>query len=47
MSMFLNPVDRINTKMKIRDILIQALGDRHMKDGIISVKENGRIYNEQ
>ena len=47
MSMFLNAVERINTKMKIRDVLIQALGDRYKKDGIISVKEDGRIYNEQ
>jgi len=47
MSMFLNPVERINTKMKIRDLLIQALGDRYKKNGIIDVKEDGRIFNEQ
>ena len=47
MSMFLNPVERINTKMKIRDLLIQALGNRYKKNGIIDVKEDGRIFNEQ
>ena len=47
MSMFSDPVQRINTKMKIRDVLIQALAERYKKDGIISVKEDGRIYNEQ
>jgi len=47
MSMFLNPVERINTKMKIRDLLIQSLGDRYKRDGIIDVKEDGRIFNEQ
>lgn len=47
MSMFSNPIERINTKLKIRDVLIQALSDRYKKDGIISVKEDGRIYHEQ
>jgi len=47
MSMFLNPAERINTKLKIRDVLIYALGARYKKDGIIDVKEDGRIYNEQ
>lgn len=47
MSMFSNPVERINTKVKIRDVIIQALSDRYKKNGIISVKEDGRIYNEQ
>lgn len=47
MSMFSNPLERINTKMKIRDVLIQSLGDRYKKDGIISVKEDRRIFNEQ
>ena len=47
MSMFSNPAERINTKMKIRDVLIKALGDRYKKDGIIDVKEDGRIFNEQ
>jgi 2',3'-cyclic-nucleotide 2'-phosphodiesterase (5'-nucleotidase family) len=47
MSMFLNPVERINTNMKIRDLLIQAIGDRYKRDGIIDVKEDGRIFNEQ
>ena len=47
MSMFSNPVERINTKMKIRDLLIHALSDRYKKDGIIDVKEDGRIFNEQ
>ena len=47
MSMFLNPADRINTKMKFRDLLIQALNDRYIKDGILDVKLDGRIYNEQ
>lgn len=47
MSMFSNPVERINTKLKIRDVLIQALSDRYKRDGIIDVKEDGRIFNEQ
>lgn len=47
MSMFINPVERINTKVKIRDLLIQAIGDRYKRDGIIDVKEDGRIFNEQ
>ena len=47
MSMFLNPIERIDTKMKIRDILITSLSDQYKKDGIISVKEDGRIFNEQ
>jgi len=47
MNMFLNNVERINTKMKIRDLLIQALGDRYKRDGIIDVKEDGRIFDVQ
>jgi 2',3'-cyclic-nucleotide 2'-phosphodiesterase (5'-nucleotidase family) len=47
MSMFLNPIDRINTKMKIRDLLIQNLSDRYKKEGVLSVKLDGRISNEQ
>ncbi|HZL11324.1 MAG TPA: 5'-nucleotidase [Prolixibacteraceae bacterium] len=46
MSMFLNPAERININIKFRDVLIQSLSDRYKKDGIISVKEDGRIYNE-
>jgi 2',3'-cyclic-nucleotide 2'-phosphodiesterase (5'-nucleotidase family) len=47
MSMFQNPIERINTKMKIRDLLIQALGERYKRNGIIDVVEDGRIFNEQ
>lgn len=47
MSMFSNPAERINTKMKIRDLLIKVLNDRYKKDGILDVKEDGRIFNEQ
>ena len=47
MSMFLNPIERINTKMKIRDLLIESLALRYQKDGIIDVQEDGRIFNEQ
>jgi 2',3'-cyclic-nucleotide 2'-phosphodiesterase (5'-nucleotidase family) len=47
MSMFSNPVERINTKMKIRDVLIKSISDRYKKNGIIDVKEDGRIFNEQ
>lgn len=46
MSMFANPADRIDTKLKIRDDLITVLGNRYKKSGIITVKEDGRIYNE-
>lgn len=47
MDMFSNPVERINTTLKIRDVLIQTLSDRYKRDGIIDVKEDGRIFNEQ
>lgn len=47
MNMFLNPVERIDTKMKIRDLLILALGERYKREGIIDVVEDGRIFNEQ
>ncbi len=47
MSMFSNPLERINTKLKIRDVLIEALSQRYKRDGIIDVKEDGRIYHEQ
>ena len=47
MSMFLNPIDRINTKMKIRDLLIRELSDRYKNEGILNVKLDGRISNEQ
>jgi 2',3'-cyclic-nucleotide 2'-phosphodiesterase (5'-nucleotidase family) len=47
MTMFADPADRKNTQMKIRDLLIKTLSERYKKEGIISVKEDGRIYNEQ
>jgi 2',3'-cyclic-nucleotide 2'-phosphodiesterase (5'-nucleotidase family) len=47
MSMLLNPTERINTKLKIRDVLIQAMSERYKRNGIIEVQEDGRIYNEQ
>jgi len=47
MSMFINPKERINTGMKIRDVLINSLSDKYKKEGIIDVKLDGRIYNEQ
>ena len=47
MSMFANPKEKIETKIKARDILIQSLTDMYKKDGIIDVKLDGRIYNEQ
>ncbi|MDP3914442.1 MAG: 5'-nucleotidase C-terminal domain-containing protein [Bacteroidota bacterium] len=47
MSMFDNPEERINTGLKIRDVLIQVLSDDYKKNGIIEVKEDGRIFNEQ
>ncbi|MDP2337074.1 MAG: 5'-nucleotidase [Bacteroidota bacterium] len=47
MDMFSNPVERINTKMKIRDVIIQSMNELYKKNGIISVIEDGRIYNEQ
>lgn len=46
MSMFAN-AQRINTGMKIREVLIQSLAERYQKMGIIDVKEDGRIFNEQ
>lgn len=47
MSMFLNPLEKIETKLKIRDLLIQSMREMYRKDGIIDVKLDGRIYNEQ
>jgi len=47
MSMFANPLERINTCLKIRDVLIQTLSNRYKKNGILDVKEDGRIYHEQ
>ncbi len=47
MSMFINHSERINTQLKIRDVLIQVLSDQYKRDGIIEVKEDGRIFNEQ
>lgn len=47
MSMFLNPLKKIETKLKIRDLLIQSMREMYKKDGIIDVKLDGRIYNEQ
>jgi len=46
MSMFLNPQERINTKMKFRDLLIQTLSERYKKEGNLDVKLDGRIYYE-
>lgn len=46
MSMFLNPFERIDTKIKIRDLLIQAMSEQYRKEGILDFKEDGRIYNE-
>jgi 2',3'-cyclic-nucleotide 2'-phosphodiesterase (5'-nucleotidase family) len=47
MSMFSNPADRIDTKIKIRDTLIEILNNRYKLYGILDIKEDGRIYNEQ
>ncbi len=47
MNMFSNPAERINTGLKIRDVLIQNLSNRYKRDGIIDIKEDGRIFNEQ
>lgn len=47
MSMFLNPLEKIETKLKIRDLLIQSMREMYKKEGIIDVKLDGRIYNEQ
>jgi 2',3'-cyclic-nucleotide 2'-phosphodiesterase (5'-nucleotidase family) len=46
MSMFANS-QRINTGMKIREVLIQSIAERYQKSGVIDVKEDGRIFNEQ
>lgn len=47
MGMFSDVADRINTNLKIRDVLIETLRERYKRDGMIDVKEDGRIYNEQ
>lgn len=47
MSMFITPLEKIETKAKIRDILIRSLNEIYKKNGVIDVKEDGRIYNEQ
>jgi hypothetical protein len=33
--------------MMIRDLLIQELSDLYKKDGILDMKLDGRVYNEQ
>jgi len=47
MSMFIAPLEKIETKAKIRDILIHSLNEIYIKNGVIDVKEDGRIYHEQ
>lgn len=47
MTMFANPADQKNTKAKIRDVIIKSLSETYKNVGIVSVKEDGRIYNEQ
>jgi 2',3'-cyclic-nucleotide 2'-phosphodiesterase (5'-nucleotidase family) len=47
MGMFSDVADRMNTNLKIRDVLIQTLRERYKRDGMIDVKEDGRIYHEQ
>jgi len=47
MSMLANSFDRINTKLKLRDIFMEALGKRYKENGVLDVKEDGRIYREQ
>ncbi len=47
MDMFSTAAERKNTRLKIRDVLIHTLTDRYKKEGILEVKEDGRIFNEQ
>lgn len=47
MSMFLNRIERIDTRLKLRDLIIRELGERYRKFGVIDVKTDGRIYHEQ
>jgi 2',3'-cyclic-nucleotide 2'-phosphodiesterase (5'-nucleotidase family) len=47
MSMLLKPLQRIDTKLKLRDILVQGLSSLYKNNGDIDVKLDGRIYNEQ
>lgn len=46
MSMFLNPFERIDTKLKIRDLLIQDMSEQYRIEGILDFKVDGRIFNE-
>jgi len=47
MNMLLNPAERIDTKLKIRDILIQTIRTRYKESGVLEINVDGRIYNEQ
>lgn len=47
MSMFINSQEKISTKAKIRDVLIQSLSDMYKNKGAIDDNEDGRIYYEQ
>jgi len=47
MSMFINPVNAIYTRKKIRDIMIESLEKEFIIKGKIEVKEDGRIYHEK
>lgn len=47
MSMFINALEKINTKAKIREVLIQSLTETYKSNGVIDYNEDGRIYYEQ
>jgi 2',3'-cyclic-nucleotide 2'-phosphodiesterase (5'-nucleotidase family) len=47
MSMFITPLEKIETKAKIRDVLIHSLNNMYTEIGGIDVEMDGRIYNEQ
>lgn len=47
MDMFLKPIERFSTKQKVRDVIINSLSEYYKANGVIDVKLDGRIYNEQ
>lgn len=47
MTMLSDPIERINTGAKIRNVLITTLQEKYKNEGELNVKEDGRIYNEQ
>jgi 2',3'-cyclic-nucleotide 2'-phosphodiesterase (5'-nucleotidase family) len=47
MTMLSNPVERINTGERIRNVIISGLREKYWKEGDLNIQEDRRIYYEQ